>query len=56
MSALKKTKQHKLQDNPLPLNTYKSEVPKSTKNKIGFISTIMLVIGSSVGAGIFIKN
>jgi uncharacterized membrane protein YcaP (DUF421 family) len=28
----------------------------TTKQKIGFISTIMLVIGSSVGAGIFIKN
>jgi hypothetical protein len=28
----------------------------SKKKKIGFISSIMLVIGSSVGAGIFIKN
>jgi hypothetical protein len=29
---------------------------KMTKKKIGFFSSIMLVIGSSVGAGIFIKN
>jgi hypothetical protein len=27
-----------------------------TKNKIGFISAILFVIGSSIGAGIFIKN
>jgi hypothetical protein len=27
-----------------------------TKKKIGFISAISLVIGSSIGAGIFIKN
>jgi hypothetical protein len=27
-----------------------------TKKKIGFFSAIMLVIGSSIGAGIFIKN
>jgi hypothetical protein len=27
-----------------------------TKKKIGFVSAISLVIGSSIGAGIFIKN
>jgi hypothetical protein len=26
------------------------------KKKIGFVSAILLVIGSSIGAGIFIKN
>jgi hypothetical protein len=29
---------------------------KPLKKKIGFFSSIMLVIGSSIGAGIFIKN
>jgi L-asparagine transporter-like permease len=28
----------------------------SKKKKIGFLSAIMFVIGSSIGAGIFIKN
>ncbi|GHU48226.1 hypothetical protein FACS1894218_4540 [Bacilli bacterium] len=27
-----------------------------TKKKIGFVSAILLVIGSSIGSGIFIKN
>jgi amino acid transporter len=27
-----------------------------TKKKIGFFSAILLVIGSSIGAGIFFKN
>jgi hypothetical protein len=27
-----------------------------TKKKIGFVSAIALVVGSSIGAGIFIKN
>jgi hypothetical protein len=35
---------------PSPVNV----IP--TKKKIGFVSAISLVIGSSIGAGIFIKN
>jgi amino acid transporter len=39
-----------------PLEKFRSIANQSTKKKIGFFSSIMLVIGSSVGAGIFIKN
>jgi hypothetical protein len=28
----------------------------SKKKKIGFLSAIMFVVGSSIGAGIFLKN
>jgi hypothetical protein len=35
---------------PSPINV----IP--AKKKIGFVSAISLVIGSSIGAGIFIKN
>ncbi|MDE6477090.1 MAG: hypothetical protein K2L48_02750 [Mycoplasmoidaceae bacterium] len=34
----------------------KSKIPISKKQKINFISAILIVIGSSIGAGIFLKN
>ncbi len=34
----------------------KSKLPTQKKQKINFISAILIVIGSSIGAGIFLKN
>jgi hypothetical protein len=34
----------------------KKQASTKPKSKIGFISAVLLVIGSSIGAGIFLKN
>ncbi|MDE7433851.1 MAG: hypothetical protein K2M43_01800, partial [Mycoplasmoidaceae bacterium] len=36
-------------------NSIKTQ-PVSTKRKLSLISAILIVIGSSIGAGIFLKN
>ncbi|GHU32965.1 hypothetical protein FACS1894166_07370 [Bacilli bacterium] len=34
----------------------KKQTPTKPKSKVGFLSAILLVVGSSIGAGIFLKN
>ena len=38
------------------INKYKVSPSEIKKKKIGFFSSVLLVIGSSIGAGIFLKN